>query len=201
LLLVALIGLGFSGLAESPFNLGLKYGYNNSKLITNLDNLVDDNIEEGTINKYHVGGFARISLGRVFVQPEVYFNTKGGIVTSKNENDETVVDYSKMIDYQSIDVPLLLGVKVIDKRYFTARVNGGPVFSWVTSSDFSSTFQNFSFEDLKNRQMGWQAGFGFDLWFITIDGRYESNSNIFVEGSDVSAKNHVYMISVGIKLF
>ena len=26
LLLVALIDLGFSGLAESPFNLGLKYG-------------------------------------------------------------------------------------------------------------------------------------------------------------------------------
>ena len=54
---------------------------------------------------------------------------------------------------------------------------------------------------LKDNYFGIQAGVGVDLWFVTIDARIESSSNIFIKKSNFSATNRVYLISAGIKLF
>jgi hypothetical protein len=189
------------GKSESPFNIGLKYGLNTSTLNTNIDKVLNQNITENSINNYMAGAFARISLGRLYVQPEAYFNTKGGVVVTKNSSGESVIDYNNLIDYQSIDVPVLLGIKLINKKYWNIRANVGPLFSWVTSSTFATTINNLSYDDLKEKQMGWQAGIGVDIWFITLDGRFEYNHNIFNPSSSYSARNYTYIVSAGIKLF
>lgn len=203
LVLIALTIFGISTMlsAENPFNIGLKYGLNSSSLTTNFSDILNQDIQEKSVNNYLAGAFARVSIGRLYIQPEGYFITKGGIVTTKNQSGETVIDYNNLIDYQAIDVPVLLGIKLINKKYFNLRANVGPLFSWVTSTNFSTSISNFSIEDLKNRQAGWQAGIGFDIWFITIDGRYEYNHNILNTSSDYSARNQSFLVSVGIKLF
>lgn len=202
MLFLTLTTLLLTARSESPFNVGLKYGVNSSSLFTNLGEILDHGVEEKSVEcLYMAGAFGRVNFGRVYLQPEVYFNSKGGLIITKTEHGSTLISAKNMVDYKSVDVPILLGFKVIDKKYYNIRVNAGPTFSWTTSSDFSTSIENLSYNDIKKRQLGWQAGIGFDLWFITIDGRFESNNNILKSSSQYSAKNSTYMLAIGLKLF
>jgi len=172
--------------SQSPFNIGLKFGTNSSSLITNAD----DFFEESEVNHYFAGAFVRAGLGRLYLQPEVYFNTKGGDLTATVSN----------LSYQTIDVPILLGINLINKPIFNFRLFGGPVLSYVTSTE-ASEILDFNINELKDNYIGIQAGLGFDLWFVTIDARIENSFNIFIDDSNYSASNRIYLISAGIKLF
>jgi hypothetical protein len=183
--------------AEGPFNLGLKLGYNSSSLITQFDNI----FESSEINHYLVGAFARIQIGRLHFQPEVYFNTKGGIFDTFNSIPENLLNHQELFSYQTIDIPLLLGFKLIDKSQFNFRLYGGPVLSYVTVEPIISDLTDLNIEELKDNFIGVQLGVGIDLWFITIDGRIENSFNIFVDNSNYSASNRVFLLSAGIKLF
>jgi hypothetical protein len=183
-----------STFAQSPVNLGIKIGTNSSSLITN----VDDFFEESEINHYLVGAFARVSLGRVYLQPEVYFNTKGGLLNASNYTLENI---SELVSYQTIDIPLLLGVTIINKPIFNLRIHGGPVLSYVTVDPIVTDIKDFNIDELKDNYIGIQAGVGFDLWFVSIDARIENSFNIFIDDSNYSATNRMYIISAGIKLF
>lgn len=182
--------------AQSPVNLGIKVGTNSSSLITNLDDFFD----KSQINHYLVGAFARINLNRVYIQPEVYFNTKGGILTSEYSNT-VIPDFSKIFSYQTIDIPILIGYHIVKKPIFNFRANIGPVLQYVTTKPIIEDISNFNVDELKDNYIGIQAGIGFDLWFISIDARVENSFNIFINNSSYSAANRVYLISAGIKLF
>lgn len=183
-----------STFAQSPVNLGIKIGTNSSSLITD----VDDFFEESEINHYLVGAFARVSLGRVYLQPEVYFNTKGGILNASNYTLENI---SELFSYQTIDVPILIGVNLINKPIFNLRIHGGPVLSYVTVDPIITDIKDLNIDELKDNYIGIQAGVGFDLWFVSIDARIENSFNIFIDDSNYSATNRMYIISAGIKLF
>lgn len=178
------LAIGLYG--QSPVNIGLKFGANSSSLITN----VNDFFEESEVNHYFAGAFVRAGLGRMYIQPEVYFNTKGGEIST------SIYDLS----YQTIDVPILIGVNIVNKPIFNFRFFGGPVLSYITSSE-TSELLDFNIEELKDNYIGVQTGIGFDLWFLTIDARVESSFNIFTDESNISATNRMYLISAGIKLF
>jgi len=193
--------LVFNGRSENLFNIGLKYGINTSSLKTNIDKILNQNILENSTKNYIAGAFGRISIGRLYIQPEAYFNSKGGILLTQNSSGASLIDINNLIDYQSIDVPVLLGIKLIDKKYWNIRANIGPLFSWVTSSTFSTSISNLSAADLKERQLGWQAGLGVDIWFISLDGRFEYHHNILNPTSTYSARNQTFMVTAGIKLF
>jgi len=180
--------------AQSPVNLGIKIGTNSSSLITDVDNF----FEESEINHYLVGAFARVSLGRVYLQPEVYFNTKGGILNASNYTLENI---SELFSYQTIDVPILFGVNLINKPIFNLRIHGGPVLSYVTVDPIITDIKDLNIDELKDNYVGIQAGVGFDLWFVSIDARVENSFNIFIDDSNYSATNRMYIISAGIKLF
>jgi hypothetical protein len=180
---------------QSPVNLGIKIGSNSSSLITNIDEFFD----ESQINHYFAGAFARLSLGKMYFQPEVYFNTKGGNLTSIEETN--LITISELFSYQTIDIPLLLGINIINKPIFNLRVHAGPVLSYVTTEPVPEKLNDFNIEELKDNYVGIQAGIGFDLWFVTIDARIENSFNIFIDDSNYAAANRVYLISAGIKLF
>jgi len=187
--------LSFS-FAQSPVNIGIKIGANSSSLISS----VDEFFNESEINHYFAGAFARISLGRMYFQPEVYFNTKGGVLSGSNSMDN-IPNLSELFSYQTIDIPLLLGINIINKPIFNFRVHAGPVLSYVTADPLISDLNNFNIDEFKDNYIGIQAGVGFDLWFITIDARVENSFNIFIEDSYFSAANRVYLLSAGIKIF
>jgi len=187
----------FSVWSQSPVNLGLKFGTNSSSLITNANEFFD----QSEINKIFAGAFVRVNMGKIYFQPEVYFNTKGGILSSFNSNSTIIPNISELFSYQTIDIPILLGINIINKPIFNLRVHAGPVLSYVTTDPLISDLTNLNIDDLKDNYVGIQAGIGFDLWFVTIDARVENSFNIFIDNSNYSAANRVYLLSAGIKLF
>ena len=200
LLIACLLLITLSVFSEGPVNIGIKFGTNRSTMITNFDDVLNQSILEEDVNNYLAGAFIRLNLGRLYVQPEAYFNTKGGIIKPASEVDITNSP-STIFNYQTIDVPALIGVKLINRDLINLRLHGGPVFSYVTANSFATEISNLNTEDLNKRYIGWQLGAGIDFWFLTIDARIENSSNILANAGDYKIRNRVYLISAGIKLF
>lgn len=197
-ILLLLVTLGVY--SQGPVNIGIKFGTNRSTMITNFEDVLNQNILVEDVNNYLAGAFVRLNVGRLYLQPEVYFNTKGGVIKPIGTN-QTFVPTATTFNYQTIDVPALIGIKLINKSLINLRVHGGPVFSYVTANSLVSEISNFSSNDLNDRYVGWQLGAGVDVWFLTVDARIENSANIANSNSPYQIKNRVYLISAGIKLF
>lgn len=171
-------------MAQSPINLGLKGGYSSSKLTANFDN-------EGSVDNYHVGAFVRVNLGKIYIQPEAYFSSKGGEIEGVDESS---------FDLKTVDIPILLGVNVIDKGPLKLRANAGPLMSFFTDKELDS--QRFNSDDLKDNFLGWQYGVGADFLFLTLDVRMENSTGDLYKGSyiDSDVKSKSFIVSLGIKL-
>ncbi len=173
--------------AQPTFDLGLKAGINTSKISLNID---DYNSE--SIVKYHVGAFGRIGWSRIFIQPEMYFSKKGGDVTSN------MFDAVASFDFNTFDVPVLLGFKVIKDGPVNLQLVAGPVFSSITKSDLSG---DLSAEYFENHYVGLQYGIGIDVLFLTFDARMEHGGRMYSNPNpDVEGKNTTFMLSIGFKI-
>lgn len=187
-----LMYLGSEAQSEFIFNLGIKGGLTASELKFS-DRWQYDS--DNTLN-YHVGGFGRLGFGRFFIQPEAYFNSRGGDLSEVI--DENIVETVANFDFSSVDVPVLAGLKFGKKENFNIRAMGGPVFGFITSKNVEGA-PVFDADYFNNHFFGWQYGVGMDIWFITLDARIESSRNSVYQSSDFSTKNKVYLISLGIK--
>ncbi|PTN09344.1 outer membrane protein with beta-barrel domain [Mangrovibacterium marinum] len=175
-----------TSMAISPVNLGLKAGYTSSKITTSLEQFND-----GSVNKYLAGAFVRVNLGRIYIQPEGYFSSKGGVLKNVEGFSE------ESFDLNTIDVPLLLGYQLVRKSSFNLRVNAGPVFSFITDTDDSET-TDLSHEALKDHYVGIQYGAGIDYLFLSLDARMESSlEDIYSSGGDEKLK--LFSLTLGIK--
>jgi len=175
--------------AQDFLDAGLKAGLNTSKISTQIS---DYNPQ--TVNNYAFGAFARINLGRIYIQPEAYYNSKGGEYIDK-VNLSTVNSFN----LKAVDVPALVGIKLIDQKAFNVRILAGPVFSFVT--DKSVKGQVFTESGLKDNFFGWQYGAGVDFLFVTLDARMQSYSSDLYSSPNFSSKNGTFVISLGVKLF
>ncbi|TDN99924.1 porin family protein [Sunxiuqinia elliptica] len=187
LLLLAVFAL--PSMAQSPINLGLKGGYSNSKLTADIGG-------EGSVDNYHVGAFVRLNLGRLYLQPEAYFSSKGGTVDFESGASHTIHSF----DLKTVDVPILLGVNVIDKGPLKVRANAGPLMSFFTDKELNNEF--FDSNDVKDSFFGWQYGVGADFLFLTLDVRMENSSGDLYSGPllDNDVKSKSFVVSLGIKL-
>jgi len=174
--------------AQDFFDAGLKTGLNTSKISTHISDYTPQ-----TINNYSFGAFARINLGRIYIQPEAYYNSKGGEYIDKI-NLSTVNSF----DLKAVDVPALVGLKIINQKSFNLRVLAGPVFSFVTDKSVKGQLSESA---LKDNFFGWQYGAGVDFLFVTLDARMQSYSSDLYSTPDFSSKNGTFVISLGVKLF
>jgi len=188
IILSTFILVAFAGRSQEFFNAGLKAGLNTSKISTHVADYTPQ-----TINKYSVGAFARLSLGPIYIQPEAYYNSKGGEYIDK-VNISTINSF----DLKTIDVPALIGFKIIDQKAFNLRIMAGPVFSFVTDKSTSSQLTESA---IKDNFFGWQYGAGVDFLFLTLDARMESYSNNLYDTPEFDSKNGTFVISLGLKLF
>jgi len=187
-ILIAIVLIALTGKSQGFFDAGLKAGINSSKISANVDDYTPQ-----TINNYLFGAFARINLGRIYIQPEAYYNSKGGEYIDK-VNLSTINSF----DLKTIDVPALIGFKIIDQKAFNLRILAGPVFSFVTDKSASSQLTETA---IKDNFFGWQYGAGVDFLFLTLDARMESYSNNLYETPKFDSKNGNFVISLGVKLF
>lgn len=185
--------------SQSVVNLGVKYGQNNSVMMTNFEQLLEYPFNEEQYDSYHVGAFARLNLKRFYLQPEIYFNNKGGIVAPVETENATLS--AARFKYQTVDIPLLAGLYAINRQHFKLRLNVGSVYSYVTANNFLSDLSALDKESFLSHYMGMQFGAGLDVYFLTFDVRVEQSANIINSSSNYEAINRVFLISAGIKLF
>jgi hypothetical protein len=184
-ILFLLIPFLMPAMAQSPLNLGIKAGYNSSKLTTDLSQF-----DEGRVNNFHAGAFARVNLGNIYVQPEAYFSSKGG--------DIDAIDSPNSFDLKTLDVPVLLGVKIFNIKAANVRANAGPVFCFVTDKKYSGS--DFERDDFKNSFLAWQYGVGADFLFLTLDIRMENSSGDLYKGPELDSKSKSFVVSLGFKI-
>lgn len=170
------------------FDLGPKVGLNVSKLSVHVDDYNDE-----TVNNVNFGAYARLNLGRIYLQPEAYYTNKGGMI------EEVGMSTINEFDLKTVDIPVLLGIKIINKEIFNLRVMGGPMFSYVTDKKYEGGA--FSSANIKDNFMGWQYGAGIDFLMFTFDVRVESSSDIITDIPDFSdSKSKSFILSLGIRL-
>ncbi|NDV45087.1 outer membrane beta-barrel protein [Flagellimonas sediminis] len=162
-LLVAVFALiGATAFAQSGSGFGIKAGlsYNkNGDLISSVGEGGQD-ITEGAKGKagYHFGFWGKLDFPKIYLRPElVYSKTK-----SSYEVDGDSQDY----DISKLDMPVLLGYKLIGPLHIFA----GPAFQYTLKNDLG----DLEVEDVKNDfTVGLNAGVGVNLGNIGLDVRYE----------------------------
>ncbi|MBA4853300.1 porin family protein [Emticicia sp. BO119] len=196
--LFALLCSFSESIAQSGF--GIKGGINFNKVYTDAGSL-NNNIKESldTQTGYVLGAFGRIG-NKVYLQPEVLFAQRGGVVET--------TQYGKVkFKYSNIDVPVLVGVRVL--KFF--RIMGGPVATFKLDEDkkLSESIKSYtsgSFDDaMKKATFGYQVGVGVKILGFDIDLRKEGSlseiSQLNLQGnSQFSQKASGWQITLALKI-
>ena len=234
LLIAALLMMGSAAFAGGGFDIaiGPKVGYQTTKLSYNKAD-----IKSGFANHFTAGLFGRVTIGRLYVQPEVlYFKTSNlfAVDVAGTGNDNlfnlpTGANVNLTLNQMNLQVPILVGVKIIDLDLIALRAQVGPTANFVLKSqtlfdktytingqqeelESTTTDQNFN---TKNIAWGLQAGLGVDvLDLITLDINYNFglskvfenlNNTTLGETFDFSnidnTKQNMFMVTVGLKFF
>ena len=198
-ILLILLAVLVSGVTFGQFALGVKIGYNANKLSTNIDT-IKNNFNSG----FHVGVFSRFGK-RLYVAPELQYTMSGAVFTS--EGNVSTDDWKQKITIGSLDIPVLVGVKIIHSDFITWRVELGPQASFVVNKkikDEESITGPIEEADINN--VGWSilGGTGIDILFLKLDVRYQYGLNDVIEDAQnyqFNSKNQSFVVSLGFKIF
>lgn len=233
LLIAALLMMGSAAFAGGGFDIaiGPKVGYQTAKL-----SYQKADIKSSFSNHFTAGLFGRVTIGRIYVQPEVlYFKTSNifdGHVTGVGSNNlfnlPTGANVNLTLNQMNLQVPVMVGINILDLDIVTLRAQAGPTANFVLKSqtiydktytlngqqgeiENTTTDQDF---DTKSISWGVQAGLGVDLLKrITLDINYNFgvskmfdalNETTLGETFDFSnidnTKQNMFMVTLGIKL-
>jgi opacity protein-like surface antigen len=187
--------LSGAAFAQVPiFSIGPKIGANYST----LRNIRDDvRLSSGYFTGFAGGLFARVNIRRLYIQPEVYFSQKGSNFTFQQQS--TTASHEGKVRLTSIDVPLLVGIRLIDLEVFNLRAMAGPVFTNIMDESKNDLEEldpnNYKFN---KSNAGYQAGLGLDVGNVTVDLRYEGGLNKI--NSNFNQRSSLFHLSVGLKL-
>ena len=197
LLITFILAVATSGLM-AQLSLGPKIGYTASKLSTE-----SDDIKEDFNNTLHFGAFARLG-GKTYLQPELLFMTKGATL------DYSIGEgFEQEVSLNTIDIPLLVGFKLIDLKIADIRVMGGPVASFVTNKDVDNVdavADELKGNDIKDSSWGLQAGVGADFLSLSLDIRYDFGLSNIYDGEETQSfntsdiKNNAFLVTLGWKI-
>lgn len=174
--------------SKSPLHIGFKAGANFSDL-----SLPKSTLDTKYSLGYHGGVFARADISQFYLQGEVLYSQK----KSKVENGSFGTQQAK---WNSIEVPLLIGYKLLKSESATFRVFGGGVYSYVLNDKASILKQvSQSFQQFDKSNIGYQAGAGVDIGRLTLDLKYEGAlTNI---SKEFKARPSSFQASIGFMIF
>lgn len=174
--------------AQMP-NFGIKVAATAASLNTSE---LGANIESNNLLGYQAGAFLRINTGKLYLQPEVVYNHRSTQLAGFSGGDVT-------FDLGTIDIPVLVGFKLLDAKVFNLRAFAGPEISFATGD--GTTSDNVTLADFNKKTWYMQAGVGVDLLFLTFDLRYEKGLSNFINDFEDQGnlKNNVWVFSLGLK--
>ena len=234
LLIAALLMMGSAAFAGGGFDIaiGPKVGYQTATLSYDKAQIKADFADHLTF-----GVFGRVTVGKIYVQPEVlYFKTSNifdasvvGVESENLFNLPTGANLNLTLNQANLQVPLMIGINVIDLDLITLRAQVGPTANFILKSQtlYDQTYtlegeqhdlnqQNANTEqdfDPKDIAWGLQAGVGIDLLKrFTLDINYNFgmsqvfenlNSTPLGETFNFSnidnTKQNMFMVTLGIK--
>ena len=218
LFLIAALLLSVS-LTYAQFNFGIKAGYNSSLSFSNVSSVTNgtynlNSVQNELWNDFHAGLFARVGLGKkLYIQPELLYN-----IQKKNYNltiQDAIsgqVTLNKIANINTVEVPILVGYKLLDLKLLNVRAFAGPDIKFNAGStlDFNNiTGGNFDTKklvsDIKAANLGLQIGAGVDVLMFALDVKYTLIGDMYTTKlSNVSLTNlppSTFVISLGWKLF
>ncbi len=180
-LLFVFIGLATYSFAQySPqkpnIKFGPKFGIDLNADPNNLDGIVDQ-ANESLSEGYQFGAFVQFGK-RLYIQPEFYYS---------------ILKISETENFESIRVPVHLGLKLLDIGLVSLHITGGALYEQPTKTDFA-----FKVEDLR-----YQFGVGVNiLGFITTDLRYTFNKGetLGEQITNFTEKGGLINFTVGLRL-
>lgn len=214
-----LIVLLFSvtSLVHSQLNFGIKAGFNSSLSLSNMSSVTNGSYDLNSVKSemwknFHAGVFGRAFIGSFFIQPEVLYsvNKKEYEITIQDLNNQDV-KLDKFLDISTVDIPLLVGLRVLNLDVVNLRVFAGPKFRLLAGSALeykNVTGGNFNpnnlVSDIKKAKVGLELGAGIDILPFVIEARYNIIENMDeTKLGDVKIANlpaSTFIISVGFKL-
>lgn len=193
LLSIVIIFLASATFAQ--FTVGPKVGLTMSKLKTNFEDVVEE-----TKTGYQFGAFVRFGK-KIYVQPEVMFATKGGIIKDDGLTAKATVDL------KTVQIPLLVGYTLMNMKVVNIRLMTGPAISFVTNKEVTLSANNLeeavTGNNIKDAIWTWQLGGGVDVFMFTLDVRYEWGLNNIWDAQDgetTDMKQNLWNISLGWKI-
>ena len=232
LLIAALFMMGSAAFAIGGIDLaiGPKVGFQTAHL-----SYQKADIKAGFSNHFTAGLFGRVTVGRLYVQPEVlYFKTSNvfdanvvGVESDNLFNLPTGANINVTLNQMNLQVPILIGLNVIDLDLVTLRAQVGPTANFILQSktmydhtytingqhaEIANTTTDQEFNP-KNIAWGLQAGLGVDvLKRFTLDINYNFglskmfenlNNTILGNTFDFSnidnTKQSMFLVTVGVK--
>ncbi|NDP20155.1 MAG: PorT family protein [Paludibacter sp.] len=218
ILIVAVLLLSFS-FAKAQLNFGIKAGYNSSLSLSNASSLTNGGYDLKSVqaeiwNNFHAGFFARVGFGNmIYFQPELLYSIqKRNYQVSFEDAVAGNITLDKFANISTVDVPLLVGVKLLDLKVANVRAFAGPKlrFNNGSSLEFDKVSGgNFNMstikKDIKDAQLGLEIGAGIDVLMLALDVRYNLIGDMYTTKiGDVNLQNlpsNTFVISLGWKIF
>jgi hypothetical protein len=218
LVAVLLLCVSFS---YGQLNFGIKAGYNSSLSFSNVNSVFTGaynlNDVNGEIwNDFQAGLFARLGLGKkLYIQPELLYamQKKNYTITLQDVANKNVT-YDKLINVSTVDIPVLLGYKLLDLKVFNLRAFAGPKFRLNANSSLAfsnlvkpaGSTSTITLDGLKqdflNSKVGMEIGAGIDVLMLTLDVRYNLIGDMYnPKVNDFNLPSNTFLISLGWKFF
>lgn len=201
-------GVNLSKLSMGNF-LSTRHDANGNPYLKYDGREVRDNLNESFESKTGWVGGVFFRFGKtIHLQPEILVSTKGGKFNIIENDQNTPVMKEIDVRYSSIDVPVLLGLKL-----GPLRVNGGPMASFRVGENqkLKDAFQYYTsqkFDDaVAKAVLGYQFGGGLDILGLNIDVRREGSFSEVAafqvkqadETATVRQKLSSWQVTLGIK--
>jgi len=174
ILTITLLTIVLSTFAQLPFtfDIGLKGGINSNQISTDnntINGISYTNFTSAVKSGFNIGAFARLGGKKLYFQPELLYCQKNSQSTSGLPTSLT-----QTFKLKTIQIPMLVGYKLINLKVASIRAFTGPAMSFVMSgSNVKSNLNNLALNNLKNNIWDWQLGAGIDILKFTFDVRYE----------------------------
>jgi hypothetical protein len=201
---------------SAQVNFGIKAGFNSS---LNLDNIPSvrsgeydlNNVKSELNNGFHLGAFGRLFFDKVYIQPELLYSMqKKDYEFTIQDASSQDIDVEKYVTFSTVDIPLLIGYKLLDLKVANLRVFAGPKFRLNAGSQVS--FKNLTNSDpidvealkgeFKDSQVGLEAGAGVDILMFSLDARMNLINSLHTASWETKPDlNSNFVISLAWKIF
>lgn len=196
---LALLLVVSNSYSQKLFNVGIKAGYNSSLSFSSIGPDITynhSNVFKEIGNNFHIGAFGRVNFGKIYVQPELLFSRQKQNYVLDDSNNTGL--YNHNVKIKTIDVPILLGYKLLDFKVASLRAVAGPKFRFDAGSSVNfkhlidGELQNvFPTADIKSAKVGLDLGLTLDVLMLTFDVRYNIIGNMYETSLKDIGKNKI----------